>query len=297
MNKSFMTKTVAAAVLAGVSSVSFGFGTGNMPTVPAGWTLKESSTNVRIYQKNGEDTYVQLVDIKGGGKVRLHGTIAGYQTFNGYNEPKFQKKNLATHWTTIPYAGKRAVTNGQFFNPTVDPSMLSFGTRVNGSYLTYGADPGTDTKRTLHIFGDSVSIRAYLATDFNGATSSQAIVGLAPTVTSRGPYLTIGRTMFCGVKERTYITTPGAPVPPSLQDWLLIITAKNKWQYSIIDTDLPAWGCQSKNIVMGDGGGSSQLKTLGGINMYGHASDLRAIVNLGYPDNRPLPHVIVTTDY
>jgi hypothetical protein len=291
-----MKKTVAAAVLAGVSSVSFGFGTGNMPTVPAGWTLKEANTNVRIYQKNGEDTFVQLVDIRSGGKVKLHGTIAGYQTFNNYNEPKFQKKSLATHWATITFPGKRAVTNGQFFNPTVDPSMLSFGTRVNGLYVTYGADPGSSIKRTLHIFPDSISVRAYTPTDFFGASSPQAIVGLAPTE-SRGPYLTIGRTMLCGVKERTYITAPGAPTPPSLQDWLLIITAKNKWQSSIIDANLPAWGCQSKNIVMDDGGGSSQLQTLGGITMYGYASNLAATVGLGAPDNRLLPHVIVTTDY
>ena len=293
--KVFFKKTAIATVLASISSLSFAFTAGsNMPTVPAGWTLKEASTNVRIYQKNGEDTYVQMIDIQNGGKIRLHGTISGYQTVNGYNEPKFQKKSLATHWATIPYAGKRAVTNGQFFNPTVDPSMLSFGTRVNGSYLTYGADPGSSVKRTLHIFGNSVSTRAYLASDFAGASSPQAIVGLAPTE-SRGPYLTIGRTFLCGI-NRPYISAPGAPAP-QLQEWLLILTAKNKMQYGVINDELVSWGCKNWNIVMDDGGGSSQLQTLGGITMYGHASNLAATVNLGYPDYRLLPHVIVTTDY
>lgn len=288
-------KTALATVLAGISSMSFAFGTGNMPTTLSGWTLKEASTNVRIYQKNGEDTYVQMIDIQNGGKVRLHGTITGYQNINGYNEPKFQKKSLATHWATIPYSGKRAVTNGQFFNPSVDPSMLSFGTRVNGSYLTYGADPGSSVKRTLHIFGNSVSTRAYTASDFAGASSSQAIVGLAPTE-SRGPYLTIGRTMLCGV-NRPYISNPGSP-PPQTQEWLLILTAKNKMQYGLINDELVSWGCKNWNIVMDDGGGSSQLQTLGSnITMYGHASNLAATVNLGYPDYRLLPHVIVTTDY
>lgn len=288
--KARFKKTVFATVLASVGSMSWALGPGNEPTVPSGWILKESSANVRIYQKSGEDTFVQIVDIQNGGKVRLHGTIVGYQG----SEPKFQKKTLATHWSSVPYGAKRAITNGQFFNTLVDPSMLSFGTRVNGSYLTYGADPGSSMKRTLHIFNNSVSTRAYLASDFAGASSSQAIVGLAPSE-NRGAYLTIGRTMLCGI-NRPYIASPGTP-PPQMQEWLLILTAKNKMQYGVINNELASWGCKDWNIVMDDGGGSSQLKTAGGIEMYGHASNLAATVNLGYPDYRALPHMIVTTDY
>ncbi len=290
-------KIVIATILAMISSVCLAFTAGsNMPTTPAGWTLKEASTNVRIYQKNGEDTYVQMIDIQNGGKVRLHGTIVGYQTVNGYNEPVFQKKNLATHWATIPYAGKRAVTNGQFFdpNPALTSSKLAFATRVNGSYLTYGSDMyssgSVGAKRTLHIFGNSVSTRVYLASDFAGASSSQAIVGFDSAVNRNAP-LPIGRTFLCGV-NRPYISAPGAPAP-QLQEWLLILTAKNKLQYGVVNSELASWNCQSGNIVMSDGGGSSQLQTLSGIIMYGHTSSSLGIK----PDNRLLPHVIVTTDY
>lgn len=99
-------KTVAAAVLAGMSSVSFAFGIGNMPVVPSGWTLKESSANIRVYQKGTEQVYAQFVDIKGGAKVRFNQTVvsnAGTKTFS--------RQTLDQWWSN--YSGtKNTMING-----------------------------------------------------------------------------------------------------------------------------------------------------------------------------------------
>ncbi len=283
-----LKKTVAIAVMMALSSSVLAFGTGNMPNMPSGWKLKESYGNVRIYQKGTEQTYLQAIDIQNGGKANLVGTITGYQNFNGKQEPLLLKKTLQEHWNS-GYPGRLAITNGQFFNPNANPSMLSFGIKSNWQVLTNGADNGSASKRTLQIMYDGVSTTSY---QYNFASSSahSAIVGLDPAVSHINDRFTVGRTMLCAV-NRPYIAPPGYPEPVK-KEWLFILTAKNKWKNTTL-SDLNSWGCRTNNIVMGDGGGSSQLRTNGGIQMFGHASD-----NGGFfPDNRLLPSIIVTTNW
>ena len=55
-----------------ISTVSFAFGTNNMPIAPIGWSIKESNTNVRIYQKGTEQTYVKLLMLKEGRVLDFH---------------------------------------------------------------------------------------------------------------------------------------------------------------------------------------------------------------------------------
>ena len=269
-----MKKTVAAAVLAGVSSVSFGFGTGNMPTVPAGWTLKESSTNVRIYQKNGEDTFVQLVDIKGGARVQFNQTVVsntGTKTFN--------KQTLDQWWAG--YTGLRtSMINGQFFDQNINPTGLSFGVRANGSLLTTGADTAAILKKQIEFFdGIGVYITQFNATRLNGGSTAQNImVGLDPTVDKSG----------ASGRGRTYLCTkvnPASPASPS--PWLVILSSRSQTQVNAF-LDITSFACDPGAVIMFDGSGSTQLKTAGGIRLVGS--------NGIYNENRIIPQTLIISN-
>lgn len=268
-------KTVAAAVLAGISSVSFAFDTGNMPVVPSGWTLKESSTNIRVYQKGTEQVYAQFVDIKSGAKVRFSQTIVsntGTKTFN--------RQTLDQWWTA--YTGvKNTMINGQFFDNNINPTGLSFGVRANSVLLTTGADTSAMAKKQIEFFDNT---GAYV-TSFNGSrlnggsTAQNIIVGLDPSVDKDGSS-NIGRTYLCTKAN------PSGPTSPS--QWLIIVSAASQTQTSIY-SNITSLGCDSGSVVMFDGSGSTQLQTSGGIRLKGS--------NWLYAnENRTIPQVLIISN-
>lgn len=275
MFKSNMKKIVAAAILAGVSSVSFGFGTGNMPTVPAGWTLKESSMNIRVYQKGTESVYAQFVDIKSGAKVRFNQAVV-----SSVGTKTFSRQTLDQWWTA--YTGvKNTMINGQFFDQSINPTGLSFGVRANSALLTTGADTSTISKKQIEFFDNTgVYVTSFDSTRLNGGSSAQnIIVGLDPSVDKSGSD-TVGRTYVCSKAN------PVGPTSPS--QWLVIVSAASQTQASIY-SNITSLGCDSGSVVMFDGSGSTQLQTSGGIRLKGS--------NWLYAnENRTIPQVLVISN-
>lgn len=267
-------KTVAAAVLAGVSSTSFAFGTGNMPVVPSGWTLKESSTNIRVYQKGTEQVYAQFVDIKAGAKVRFSQTVvsnAGTKTFS--------RQTLDQWWTA--YTGvKNTMINGQFFDNNINPTGLSFGVRVNSVLLTTGADISVVTKKQIEFFDNAgVYVTSFNSSRLNsGSTAQNIIVGLDPSVDKTGGW-SIGRTYVCSKAN------PVGPTSPS--QWLIIVSAQGNTQAEMLG-NITSLGCDSNSIVMFDGSGSTQLKT-STIRMKGYGAPF-------WTENREIPQVLIVSN-
>ncbi len=271
MNARF--NTVAAAVLAaGFTSISFAFGTGNMPTVPSGWTLKENYGNVLVYQKTGEQTYMQVVDIKNGGRVAFFN-----QGKTGPNLDLFSIANMDTWWRML--VDKKTMVNGQFFKYAdvthpwqYNPTTLSFGVKANGSLLTLGADnsayPATSMRQLEVISGVGATIIAWNQNRLNpGISAAQNImVGLHPSpkvVANKDPTGRIGRMLVC--------TKPQSGAP-----WLYILSAGSLQQQGALNYAI-SWGCTESSAMM-DGSGSAQLKTLNSGTLL--------------PGNRQLPQVI-----
>jgi hypothetical protein len=270
-------KTVVAAVLAFYTSISFAFVTGKMPVAPSGWSLKENNTNVRIYQKGTEQTYVQVVDIKGGAKIRFShpGKLSGTPL-------TFYKYTLDTHWSSIPYNDSlrmASMVNGQFFNNDTDPTILSFGVRANSSLLTLGITEAISKKQIEFFDGSGVYVGGVNNTNLKSGLAQNIIVGLDPSV-SKNASIPLGRMYMCS-KVNPYV---GA----SPSQWLVILSAQWQIQATAL-ANITSWGCDINSIVMFDGSGSSQLKTTGGIRMIG-SNGLKA-------ENRTLPQTVVVYNF
>jgi hypothetical protein len=264
----FMTKTVAAAVLAGVSLASMAFDTfSNYPSKPPGYTLKQSGSNTRLYQKDGYDLYVQVIDIKGGARA----------VFNqvGSNNA-FTKFNLSDHWSKVP--GAFSVVNGQFFDLSKNPTTLSFGVKNNGTILTTGADQQSYPKRVLNITtGVGAYTSVYTPSSLSNTSVSTMIVGLDPSYPKSS-------TSYIG---RTYMCASGRPGTSTLE-WLVILSAKNLPQSNAL-AEINVWDCRSAGPVMMDGSGSTKLRT-SNIAMEGWA--IGTSFGVGSSDSRAIPQVM-----
>ncbi len=246
--KAFFTKTVTAAVLAGISSASFAFGTGNMPAVPSGWTLKESYTsgalnNILVYQKTGESTYMQVVDIKNGGRLSFFN-----QSKTGVSPFQFGIDTMNNWWNML--LDKKTMVNGQFFAYVnafyvpLNPTTLSFGVKANGSLLTPGADnsayPVSSMRQIEITSGVGATVLAWNQARLSpgGSSAQNIMVGLHPSpsvVTNKSPTSNIGRMLIC-------------TKPQSGAAWVYILSAGSLQQQTALNYGV-SWGCTEPSTV------------------------------------------------
>ncbi len=257
-----------------ISTVSFAFGTNNMPIAPSGWSIKESNTNVRIYQKGTEQTYVQVIDVKGGARIRFSQPwmISGVPL-------TFTKKNLDNFWSIIPVdqlLNVSSMVNGQFFNNDINPTLLSFGVRSGGQLLTYGDSAEIISKKQIEFTDNSgVSVSSVSNNRLLNGPAQNIIIGLDPSV-NKSSSAQVGRMYMCSK------VNPYSPTSPS--QWLVVLSSKKSNQSTAL-TNITSWGCDSNSIVMFDGSGSTQLKTKGGIRMKGN----NGLIN----QDRIIPQVVI----
>ena len=273
-------KTVAIAVMMVVSFSVFAFGPGNLPTVPNGWALKETYTNVRIYQKGTEESYVQVIDVLYGGRIDMVQPGQQYGSWGSY--PKFSRYSLDTMWNNVSNTAV-SIVNGQFFNSGVNPTYLSFGIRDDWSILTYGQDKTYNVTlplKQLDFIPNFGVIIQQPSTDasLNSAYGSHSIVGLDRKEDRSSGYK-VGRMYLC------------APIPASPSKYLLIMNLRASTEANA-NSLLDSWGCYDSRTVMMDGSGSSQLRTRGGTQMYGTSNPWT-----GSADKRTLPEVIAVYNY
>jgi hypothetical protein len=261
-------KTVTAAVLAGVYSVSSAF----VPSVPAGWTLVKSLNTIKIYKETGKENYMQVLDISGGATIELKQEYAGISQ----NLPSYNRYTVGNWWTKT--ANPVSIVNGQFFFVR-NPAPLSFPLRANSTYLS-GNDPDMlANPRQFEIYGNTVDTFPFNLSRIQNGPSQQVISGLNPSA-DKGATAAVGRTFICA----RYVN--------QASPWLAyIFTGKAETQANV-RAKLTNWGCEVANkAVMLDGGGSTALAykdstlTLKVINGLSSA-------NLQI-ENRPVPQVLV----
>lgn len=286
--KTFLNPVLIAAVLS-VPSLASAFDANNLPpTKPSGWTLKESTyTNVKIYQKGTENTYLQVVDMAMGARVNLMQYQAG--TVSSTNrEPTWWIGDISYWWNQMGSSttSRVSVVNGQFFdnsgtrNPITgnyysqkDPTTLSFGLKSAGYVPTNGGDPNANGGYTLKQmnFGSYMpTISDWTTTSLRDTSASNAIVGLDPRADKRSTE-SIGRTYLCTLPYYSNYLRQNINL-------LLIYSAAAKAQGDAMN-DLVAWGCTRTSSIMMDGSGSTKLRTKGGVQFDGN-------------DNRKIPQAI-----
>ncbi len=261
-------KTVAAAVLAGVSSFAFAF----VPSVPTGWSLVKDLKTVKIYKEAGKENYVQILDISKGATIELvqQQNSAGYQGKVAYN-----RFTVAQWWGKV--SSPVSIVNGEFFFVT-NPAPLSFPIRVNGTYLQGYDNTLTSSDRQLEGIGNTVDVLPYNLSRIRNGPNPLVISGLSPTA-NKSATAAVGRTFVCS-------RWVGGTSP-----WLLyIITAKSEKQSDVVKK-LDAWRCDANNkAMMLDGGGSTALA-------YHDGRSMKVVNGLSSPtsppENRPVPQVIV----
>lgn len=175
--------------------------------IPAGFALDKSYTGVRVYKKYnpyGAYDYVTIVDLRRATMMSFTGWVYGNQPENG----TIERRTLRTHWNNAvaqnSYARTaRVAINGTFFDPSNNPSAISFGLKAGWWRMSYGFEIGTAYKgfeRTLAYdssFGSS-SIQPYSRNTFDSGIPD-VVGGLDPTA-DKGKYTAKLRT-FVGVRD------------------------------------------------------------------------------------------------
>ena len=235
-------------VLLFVTSINtFAFTSKEYQIKPTGWDapLSISTTNVLIYKKTKVSAYMQIVDVKGGARIEFSSPKIVWDT---KGIPTFTRYPLLTHWNNL--SSPVSIVNGQFFDPNKSPATtLSFAVKSNGSILTLGQDKNSfDPKfppQQLEITrGSGAFVQTWNEYRIKEVSKAQnIIVGLHPNDSTKGPSTSRGRTAFC---------TNGK--------WVFIGTYVAETQSNVVK-DLQTWGCAKENVVIFDGGGSTQLKT------------------------------------
>lgn len=234
------------------------------------WSLAYSSgSKIRVFQHGSisNRTYVMAVDLQAGGQVIPYYEFASGNGNATYAKPSpsFQLKRVNDF--NMASLGWFAVANFGFFGYT---NQSSFLLRKNGTLVTAGFGTFSSSesqRRTITIAGSSATVYSgpgnnsgnyyTLANSlYTGATHAMTGLHPSPTIAPKTPNGSIGRT-FVGVRQKT----PGTNGGPA---FVYVLTGEKLTQQQAYDM-LIGFGCNSSEIVMFDGSGSTQLNVGGSV--------------------------------
>lgn len=255
---------LSASVL--VSVHSFAMSANETPYFkPNGWNKVSSATNIHGYQKGAEKTYIHIIDIAGGARVRSMQWRAKepeHQT----NIPGVYKYWINPVWTwkndfikTDPKKmAPLVVINGTFFNHggwsgQPDPTTLSFPIVSERGIVDRGGDTQNYIGHLRVMKFDSAN-RGYNYPRVSNFTTYDDLISEAVKTA------VVGHTPFYDKKsdsatKRTYLCA----IPLGKTQGLLIYSAKAKTIKQAND-DLQEWKCAESNRVMLDGSDSVHLE-------------------------------------
>lgn len=235
------------------------------------WSTSYSSGNkIKIFRKGTSNTYVIAVDLSTGAKIIPYYEFAsGQGNATSVNpSPGFVKSVINDF--SLSSLGWFSVVNLGFFGWTNQSSFLlrKNGTLVSGGYGTFDSTEGP--RRTLAISGSMATVfegpgnnsscntststgKANLYNTANAlyTSATYAMTGLHPLNANKDKTLNRPRT-FVGVRQKTPLTHGG---PAYI--YILATTAMN--QQTAYNT-LVDFECDGSEIIMFDGGGSTQMK-------------------------------------
>ncbi|MDR2540723.1 MAG: phosphodiester glycosidase family protein [Candidatus Peribacteria bacterium] len=234
------------------------------------WSTPYSSGNkIKIFRKGTSNTYVIAVDLSTGAKVIPYYEFASGQSNATSTNPSPGFVKSVVNDFSLSSLGWFSVVNLGFFGWTNQSSFLlrKNGTLVSSGYGTF--DSGEGPRRTLAISGSTATVyegpgnnsscntstsagktNLYNVTSALYSSATYVMTGLHPLDANKGSG-SVPRT-FVGVRQKTPLTNGG---PAYI--YILVTTAMN--QQTAYNT-LVEFECDGSEIIMFDGGGSTQMK-------------------------------------
>jgi|GEM_PF-1393168 len=241
---------------------------------PPGFYPLESQPGLEFFRKDypgGTPDYVLVINLRRQtGLHLLHGEVidpgSGQGAYGG-DSPRFARQNLDSFWQGFNARHNRAacMVNAGFFSPDEDPTRLAFAVKTGGRILSegYGRDEFPEQKLLLELWPERARIIPFNENAFKNSDAPQALVGLDEAA-DKNPSALTGRT-FIGLAD---LDADG------FARSVLIFTSKTTRQADAAEV-LRAFG--SKQIMMLDGGGSSQLLCSGQPQVYSDRTIPQAI--------------------
>ncbi len=214
---------------------------------------------------NGAPDYVTLVNLEKAGIRSLTGTITnpgtGAGVFGG-NNPTISRKHLDEFWSQgVSKWGNNlyAVVNCGFFSTNFDPTTLAFPLKEENKHISDGYGSNNEyqnpfqlktlsfqnKKATIDTFNNANSLGSWL----HAANGLRNIAGGLDKNANKGPNNFVGRT-FIGLVDSNQ---------DGINDIALLFNSSFASQNGAVNVLTNDFTCKPENIIMFDGGGSTQL--------------------------------------
>lgn len=208
---------------------------------------------IKVYKQKLD--YIIEIDLSAGAEIEfLFGDVTNpgiNQGAYGDNDPEFQRQNIQEIWQKLSPQNQRltCLINAQFFrNDQNKSTALAFPIKWDGVKITdgYAGEIEYPTeKKMLTINQDVANITDFLPADWLNSKSPNILVSLSPDA-DKGIFKKTGRT-FVGVSDRNH---------DGINETIVIFASRYASQIHA-KSILQAW--QAKDMIMLDGGGSTQL--------------------------------------
>jgi len=226
------------------------------PRAPSEFNLVDSDYGVQLFRKdytNGTPDFVQVVDLSQDASLKfMYGEIVeprpGKGGF-GHGDPRMTSLTIDNYWKQATESDSHAmcVTNGLFFYMPEYPTRLAFPLKVENEFISdgFGLHTYPGEKIILEIWENRANIRELTRNNFNQSTAPDIIGGLTEQANKRAKS-PVGRT-FLGIADYN---------EDGIFEMVLLFNTKTSLQTSAANV-LRSFGAE--NVIMLDGGGSTQL--------------------------------------
>jgi hypothetical protein len=208
---------------------------------------------IKLYKQKLD--YILEIDLRAGAEIQfLFGDLTNTGIKRGAyggNDPEFHRQNIKEIWQQLSPQNENltCLINAQFFrNDQNKSTALAFPIKWQGVKITDGYAGEIEyltEKKMLTIHHNQADITDFSPIDWLNSTSPNILVSLSPDA-DKGILKKTGRT-FLGVSDRNH---------DGINETILIFASRYASQIHAKNI-LQAW--QAKDMIMLDGGGSTQL--------------------------------------
>jgi hypothetical protein len=246
------------------------------PTVPSGYSLIDNGAGVQLFKKNGQDVFVQRIDLSRAELKFVQTSISDCSSENlrcdDYNfVPKFNVQTSSSFWNQYRNQSKIfSITNAAFFDnssssgPFTNRNSISFPVKSNGELITCGHDNEAERRpytRAFTIDNNRASMFSYEHGGNIGRSNisnffksyDDVMVGYMPSTASvlnLTPLAHRGRTILAIDQNDNRIA--------------YLYSAKARTQPLAVGDLMTSFNCTESKILLLDSGGSASLHTTQG---------------------------------
>lgn len=215
--------------------------------------------------KSGAPDYITLLNLERACFRSLTGDITAENTGKGVfggNNPKLKRKHLQAFWTQAVskwHNNLFAVVNCCFFSTDITPTDLAFPLKQENKHVSDGYGSKQEFQKpfqlkTLSFQNKKAAIEGFkdggqLGAALHSPMGLRNIMGGLDPAANKGPNNFVGRT-FIGL---------ASSYPDGKNDIALLFNSAFSSQIAATRTLINDFGCKADQIIMFDGGGSTQL--------------------------------------